>query len=295
MEIRFWGTRGSIPAPGPQTLEFGGNTSCLEVVLDSGRRVVIDSGTGIRALGDHLKTTVATVRMHLLFTHNHWDHLIGLPFFFPIYREDTEILVDGWPLAFQALKRIFDDHMGDGFFPVAFDQLKSHIIFLNKIARQPLVVDEVTIDSFPLNHPQGCLGFRFREGDQTLVFITDNELGMNGGHRFPDFVKFVDRADLLIHDAQYLPEEMPAHRGWGHSTYEEAVHLALEAGVKTLLLTHHDPSRTDEQVRNIVKRARQLAAASGGTLTIDGAREGAEYFLPEGQSFTKLATSRRKR
>ncbi len=297
MEIRFWGTRGSIPAPGPQTMEFGGNTTCLEVVLESGRRVVIDAGTGIRVLGEHLKTMVATVRMHLLFTHNHWDHLIGLPFFFPIYRADSEILVDGWPLAFQALKRIFDDHMGDGFFPVAFDQLKSHITFINKIARHPLVLDEAIIDTIPLNHPQGCLGFRFREGGHTLVFITDNELGLNGGHRFPDFVKFAERADLLIHDAQYLPEEMPAHRGWGHSTYEEAVRLGLEAGVKTLLLTHHDPSRTDEQVHEIINRARELAAVSGGTLTIDGAREGAEFFLPERQSLTKrhLATSTRKR
>jgi phosphoribosyl 1,2-cyclic phosphodiesterase len=297
MEIRFWGARGSIPSPGPQTLEFGGNTTCLEVVLDSGRRIVIDAGTGIRLLGNHLMTTVATVRIHLLFTHNHWDHLIGLPFFLPIYREDSEILVDGWPLAFQALKRIFDDHMGDGFFPVAFDQLKSHITFLNQIARHPLVLDEVTIDTIPLNHPQGCLGFRFRQGSHTLVFITDNELGLENGYRFPDFVKFAERADLLIHDAQYLPEEIAAHRGWGHSTYEEAVRLALEAGVKTLLLTHHDPGRTDEQVRNIVSRARQLVAASGGRLAIDGAREGEVFLLPEKESLTARppAVSRRQR
>jgi len=297
MEIRFWSTRGSIPAPGPQTLEFGGNTTCLEVVLESGRRIVIDAGTGIRALGDHLKTQVATVRLHLLFTHNHWDHLSGLPFFLPIYREDSEILVDGWPLAFQALKRIFDDHMGDGFFPVAFDQLKSHIIFINEIARQPLILDEVIIDTIPLNHPQGCLGFRFREAGHTLVFMTDNELGMNGSHRFPNFVKFVENADILVHDAQYLPEEISAHRGWGHSTFEEAVRLGLEAGVKTLLLTHHDPSRTDEQVRDIIDRARQLAAASGGMLTIDGAREGDVFYLPERQPLAKqhLATSRPKR
>lgn len=296
MKIRFWGTRGSIPSPGPQTLEFGGNTTCLEVVLDSGRRIVIDGGTGLRLLGDHLKTAVATVRIHLLFTHNHWDHLIGLPFFLPIYREDSEILVDGWPLAFQALKRIFDDHMGDGFFPVAFEQLKCHLTFLNKIAREPLVLDDVYIDTIPLNHPQGCLGFRFQEGNHTLVFITDNELGQEGGYRFPDFVKFAQGADLLIHDAQYLPEEISCHRGWGHSTYEEAVRLALEAGVKTLLLTHHDPGRTDDQVRKIVNRAQKLAATSGGVLTIDAAREGEVFFLTERELPIErpLATSRRK-
>jgi phosphoribosyl 1,2-cyclic phosphodiesterase len=297
MEIRFWGTRGSIPAPGPSTLEFGGNTTCLEVVLRSGRRIVIDGGTGIRLLGESLKTMVATVRLHLLLTHNHWDHLIGLPFFLPIYREDSEIQIDGWPLAFQALKRVFDDHMGDGFFPVAFEQLKAHITFVNKIARHPQVLDDVHIEALPLNHPQGCLGFRFQEEGQTLVFITDNELGLDGGYRFPDFVKFAKDADLLIHDAQYLPEEMPVHRGWGHSTYEEAVHLALEAGVKTLLLTHHDPSRTDEQVRDILRRAREMAAAAGGKLTVDGAREGDVLYLPAGDVVTgrPLAASRRKR
>jgi phosphoribosyl 1,2-cyclic phosphodiesterase len=297
MEIRFWGTRGSIPSPGPSTLEFGGNTTCLEVVLRTGRRIVIDGGTGIRLLGEHLRTSVATVRLHLLLTHNHWDHLIGLPFFLPIYREDSEIQIDGWPLAFQALKRVFDDHMGDGFFPVAFEQLKAHISFKNKIAREPQVLDGVQIEALPLNHPQGCLGFRFQEEGQTLVFITDNELGLDGGYRFPDFVKFARGADVLIHDAQYLPEEMPAHRGWGHSTFEETVHLALEAGAKSLLLTHHDPGRSDEQVREILRRARKIAAAAGGKLTIDGAREGKAIYLPAGEAAAgrRLSASHRKK
>jgi ribonuclease BN (tRNA processing enzyme) len=277
-------------------LEFGGNTTCLEIVLRSGRRIVIDGGTGIRLLGEHLQTTVATIRIHLFLTHNHWDHLIGLPFFFPIYREDSEILIDGWPLAYQAMQRVFDDHMGDGFFPVAFDELKAHTSFLNKISRNPLVLDDAHIDAMPLNHPQGCLGFRFREDDQTLVFITDNELGLDGGYRFPDFVKFAQGADLLIHDAQYLPEDMPMHRGWGHSSYEEAVQLALEAGAKTLLLTHHDPGRTDARIRDIIKRARRQVQASGENLIVDAAREGSLFPLPAvaAGSDRRLAGSRRK-
>jgi phosphoribosyl 1,2-cyclic phosphodiesterase len=281
MEIRFWGTRGSIPSPGPHTLEFGGNTTCVEILLDSGRRIVIDAGTGIRQLGEHLKTSVATVRLHLLLTHNHWDHLLGLPFFDPIYREDSELLIDGWPLAFQALTRVFDDHMGDGFFPVGFDQLKARISFINRLARGPLVLDDVHIDAMPVNHPQGCLGFRLREGDQTLVFITDNELGQDEGRRFGDFARFAQDCDLLIHDAQYLPEEMPEHRGWGHSTYEEAVRLGVQAGAKRLLLTHHDPRRTDKEVKHIVQQARRLVAGQRRAPKIDAAREGASYQLPE--------------
>lgn len=281
MEIRFWGTRGSIPAPGPHTLEFGGNTTCVEIIPASGRRVVIDAGTGMRLLGDRLKETGKPVSLHLLLTHNHWDHLLGLPFFAPIYDEDTEIIVDGWPHAFQALTRVFDDHMGNGFFPVAFDQLKARIDFLNRVARVPIDLEGVKIDAIPLNHPQGGLGYRLREGENSLVFITDNELGAGGGRRFREFVQFVKGCDLLVHDAQYLPQEMAQHRGWGHSTYEEAVALALEAGVQRLLLTHHDPGRSDAQVRQIVELARQLAASEGaGTLQIDAAREGSSYQIP---------------
>jgi phosphoribosyl 1,2-cyclic phosphodiesterase len=281
MEIRFWGTRGSIPSPGPDTLEFGGNTTCVEILLESGRRILIDAGTGIRLLGERLKNSGAPVKLHLLLTHNHWDHLLGLPFFDAIYREDSDLLIDGWPLAFQALTRVFDDHLGDGVFPVAFDQLKARISFINRLARGPLNLEDVQIDAIPANHPQGCLGFRFREGDQVMVFITDNELGQDGGRRLRDFALFAQDCDLLIHDAQYIPEDMPEHRGWGHSTYEEAVRLAVEARAKRLLLTHHDPGRTDAGVRRIVQQARKLVAGRRPALYIDAAREGASYRLPE--------------
>jgi phosphoribosyl 1,2-cyclic phosphodiesterase len=279
MEIRFWGTRGSIPAPGPHTLEFGGNTTCVEIILTSGRRVVIDAGTGLRLLGEYLNTENDQVRLHLLLTHNHWDHLLGLPFFKPIYREDTEILVDGWPLAFQAMTRIFDDHLGDGFFPVAFDQLKARISFINRVARGPLVLDGVRIEALSLNHPQGCLGFKFQENARVLVFITDNELGLQGGRSWDDFVQFVSGADLLIHDAQYLPEEIACHRGWGHSTFDEVVRLAVDGGVRQVLLTHHDPSRTDLKVRHLVERAREIARSAGVSPHLDAAREGVHLTL----------------
>ncbi|MBI4794331.1 MAG: MBL fold metallo-hydrolase, partial [Deltaproteobacteria bacterium] len=271
----------SIPAPGSLTLEFGGNTTCLEIIPNSGPRIVIDAGTGMRLLGESLRKAGLPVSFHLFLTHNHWDHLLGLPFFAPIYNEDTEIIVDGWPHAFQALTRVFDNHLGNGFFPVAFDQLKARIDFLNRVARHPLSLGGVTIDSIPLNHPQGGLGYRVREGENSLVFITDNELGAGDGRRFREFVHFAKGCNLLIHDAQYLPEEMAEHRGWGHSTYEEVVTLALEAGVKRLLLTHHDPGRSDDQVHQIVERARKFAASHGaGALTLDAAREGSSYHIP---------------
>ncbi len=280
MEIKFWGTRGSIPSPGPDTLEFGGNTSCVEVILASGHRVVIDGGTGFRLLGKKLKENGTPSRFHLLLTHGHWDHLLGIPFFSPVYQAGTEILVDGWPPAFQAMTKVFDNHMGDGFFPVAFEELKAHIVHLDHLAHGILEVNPARIDAISLNHPQGGLGFRFREGPHTMVFITDNELGVDNGARFPEFVDFCAGCDLLIHDAQYLQADMPERRGWGHSTYEEAVDLAIRAGARHLLLTHHDPSRSDMEVKHLVDQARQMAQGHKLPLLIDGAREGACYRIP---------------
>jgi phosphoribosyl 1,2-cyclic phosphodiesterase len=280
MEIKFWGTRGSIPAPGPHTLEFGGNTTCVEVVLDNGHRVVIDGGTGMRLLGQHFIENNISCRFHLLLTHGHWDHLLGIPFFEPIYQESTKVFVDGWPPAFQAMTRVFDSHMGDGFFPVAFDHLKARIDYLNTLAQAPLDLDGVLIDSIRLNHPQGGLAFRFREGKHTMVFITDNELSAAKGRRIPEFVEFARGCDLLIHDAQYLPAEFPERRGWGHSTYVEVMQLAQQAEVHNLLLTHHDPGRSDAAVEKIVAQTREMAAGHRNPHYIDAAREGACYRLP---------------
>jgi phosphoribosyl 1,2-cyclic phosphodiesterase len=280
MEIKFWGTRGSIPAPGAQTLEFGGNTTCVEVILANGHRVVIDGGTGLRLLGQHLIENKLSCHFHLLLTHGHWDHLLGIPFFDPIYHESTKVIVDGWPPAFQAMTRVFDSHMGDGFFPVAFDHLKAKIDYLNTLAAGTLDLDGVLIDAMRLNHPQGGLAFRFREGQHTMVFLTDNELGAARGRRIPEFVEFCRGCDLLIHDAQYLPSEIGERRGWGHSTFEEVVALAQEAEAHNLILTHHDPSRSDADIKEIVARSREMAAQQNGLHFIDAAREGACFRLP---------------
>ena len=279
MEIKFWGTRGSIPAPGRNSLEFGGNTTCVEVTLNNGQRVVIDGGTGLRLLGQHLLEKDEPCRFHLLLTHGHWDHLLGIPFFEPIYHESTKVIVDGWPPAFQAMTRVFDSHMGDGFFPVAFDHLKARIDYLNTLAHGVLDLDGVLIDSMRLNHPQGGLAFRFREGKHSMVFITDNELSAAKGRRIPEFVEFARGCDLLIHDAQYLPEEIAQRRGWGHSTYEEVVNLAQQAEVHNLLLTHHDPSHSDADVERIVTLARDMVAGRPNPHLIDAAREGACFML----------------
>ncbi len=181
MIVRFWGTRGSIAAPGKDTTVYGGNTTCVEVILGGGRRVVIDAGTGIRLLGRRLEEEMERVEIHLLITHIHWDHVLGFPFFGPVYKESTRLFIDGYPSCMKGLRYAFDNHMGDGFFPVRFDELKAQVHYLDTLSRGPLEIEGTLIETIPLQHPQGGFGYRFTEGDKTLVFITDNELSEEAG------------------------------------------------------------------------------------------------------------------
>ncbi len=281
MYIKFWGTRGSIATPGPDTVKYGGNTACVEVVSNTGKRVVIDAGTGIRALGDELIKSGQPVHLTLLLTHTHWDHILGMAFFKPIYMDTTVINIDGCPKAFWGLANIFDDRKGNGFFPVAFDELKARIRHLEKVPQGSLQLGDLTIEGIETNHPQGGMGFKIRENGRCLVFLTDNELSDKAplGRRPVDFAHFTQGCDLLIHDAQYLPEEIEAHQGWGHSSFADAVNLALMAQVPQLILFHHDPGRTDREIREIEARARKLVKAQKSSLEVSAAKEGETILL----------------
>ena len=276
MKLRFWGTRGSVPAPGKDTIVYGGNTSCVEITLETGRKIIIDSGTGIRALGEEFLKNEETVDILLLITHIHWDHVSGFPFFGPIHDPTARITVDGSPYCMKGLKTPFDQEMG--FFPVKFGDIKAKINYLDTLNRGPLEIDGVVIDTIPLQHPQGGMGFRFRDGKKKIVFITDNELTdeMIDGRQPEDYIKFCEDADILIHDAQYTLEEVEERRGWGHSDYLSALHLATEACAKQLILFHHDPSRKDPEIASFVDHCRDVAAKSNTDIIVDAAKEGSE-------------------
>ncbi len=276
MKITFWGTRGSIAVPGPDTVVFGGNTTCVEVTLESGRTVVIDAGTGIRPLGDALRQRPGPTHIHLLITHIHWDHLIGFPFFDPLYQEDTHIIVDGWGRCMEGLKSVFSNHVLDGTFPVRFEDLSARFEASDRLSKGKLVLDGTVIDSQPLQHPQGGVGFRFTEGAKKFVFLTDNELLDKGwrGSSYKDFVRFSRDADLLVHDCQYLTEEMEIRRGWGHSDVQSVTRLAREAGVKRLVLFHHDPRRTDRDVEAMTKSCSDILAGNRSSIEVSAAKEG---------------------
>ncbi len=281
MKIKFWGTRGSIAVPGKDTTFYGGNTTCLEVTLESGRKIIVDAGTGIRRLGEQFRASGDPVDIHLLITHIHWDHVLGFPFFAPIFDPATKIMIDGYPTCMKGLRYTFDNKMGDGFFPVRFDDLKATIDYREDIQKKPLHIDGAVIDTITINHPQGGFGYRFQEGDTKVVFITDNELpekGDKSAHR-KECVRFCEGADVLIHDAQYTPEEIEERRGWGHSDYLSTVDLGMEASVGRLMLFHHDPTRKDPEITAIKEACDNYVSKTGVKLEIEAAVEESEITL----------------
>ncbi len=281
MRVTFWGTRGSIAVPGKDTTLYGGNTTCLEVDLRSGSKVIIDAGTGIRALGQKLAATGERIDIHLLITHIHWDHILGFPFFAPIHEPTSRILIDGFHTCMKGLRYTFDNKMGDGFFPIQFDDLKAEIHYLDRLNRGSLEIGDTLIDRIPLQHPQGGFGFRIREGKRSLVFVTDNELRADAwaGSTPEEYVAFCRDADILIHDAQYTSQEIEERRGWGHSDYQATLELAFQSGVKRLILFHHDPSRKDPEVTAMTGLCRELARRHKSIVRIEAAQENSHVEL----------------
>lgn len=286
MQVTFWGTRGSIAAPGPHTMHYGGNTSCVEVRLDDGTLIIFDAGTGIRSLGDALLTRGCAVHAHLFLSHAHWDHIQGIPFFTPGFVEGTELSILGPEHAHLTLEKIVTDQMRSPYFPIPMHAMSARIDFV-KLGEGSLwkLPGGATIEACIVNHPGRALGYRLSAEGKVLVYTTDNEPFGNSpaSHHLvapPNHLALARNADLLIQDAQYTPEEYAPHRvGWGHSTYLDALHLAQEANAKRLVLFHHDPSHNDAEIDYILAQCRLwikqhqlpfacMAAAEGMQITL---------------------------
>ncbi|MEZ4400637.1 MAG: MBL fold metallo-hydrolase [Kofleriaceae bacterium] len=265
LSVRFHGVRGSIAAPGIATAQVGGNTSCVEVVAGA-TRIVFDAGTGLRALGDRLVTNGPSATTVLL-SHLHWDHIQGLPFFTPLYVPGNWIEVVTGANGVMPLEAALRRQMSAPFFPVEFDEVRPQLRWREPRVGEPFNVDDVRVTMAKLNHPDPVYGYRLDYAGASVVYATDTE---HFACVDPALVRLAARADVLIYDAQYTPEEYPGKVGWGHSTWEAAVALASAAGVRRLVLFHHDPRRSDEQVAAIEARAAlarpRTSAAREGTL-----------------------------
>lgn len=277
MLVTLWGTRGSVPSPGPSTVRYGGNTPCVEVQLSDGTELILDAGTGIRALGHRLVASGRPRPIFVLMSHAHWDHVHGFPFFEPAYRRGWEIHVAGWSHSIRAIKDLLYAQMDGLSFPVEFGQLRADIDFMD-LGDSVTHIHSATLQLGLCSHPGGCCSFRISaEGEGTLMHVTDNELlagGRDGDARRDALTSLFSGVDVLIHDAHFLPEELESHAGWGHSSYQEAIDVAASAGVKRLILFHHHPDRTDEQMDELTWRAQEHIRRSGYDLQCDAAREG---------------------
>jgi len=266
--IRFWGVRGSIATPGAATANVGGNTSCVEVRCGE-ELFVLDAGTGLRGLGDDLMRR-GERQAEILLSHLHWDHIQGLPFFVPLYVPGTELTLRGPAWGGGGLEGALRRQMSSPGFPVEFADVGARVT-LQELAHGSRFASGATrVQAAKLNHPGGVLGYRIEHGGKSVVYATDTE---HWACVDPALLQLAQDADVLIYDAQYTPEEYPTKVGWGHSTFEAASELAKRAGVKRLVLFHHDPRRDDAAVAELESRARRsftdvVAAREGMVLDV---------------------------
>jgi len=271
LSVRFWGVRGSLPTPGPDTVIYGGNTSCLEIRADD-RLIIIDLGSGVRPLGDWLAANdlkkFGKIKADIFLTHTHWDHIMGFPMFTPIYLPGTELKITS-PVSLEGedIKEIIENQLSYKYWPVRAQELAAKIEY-NQLKEETIDLgDGITIKTKFLNHPIFCLGYRVNYQNKSIATIYDHEPFRNlfadeetvkegeaaAAEENEKVRQFIKGADIVIHDAQYTDEEYRNHTGWGHCSYKHAIQTADGMGVKQFVLFHHEPTRTDSQLEHLKK------------------------------------------
>jgi phosphoribosyl 1,2-cyclic phosphodiesterase len=283
LTLTFWGTRGSIPTPGPDTVRYGGNTPCVELRTAENWLIILDAGTGIRELGRALlaRGDGEPIAGDIFLTHAHWDHIQGIPFFAPLFRKGNHFTIWGSRSLQTSIGRVVRDQMSPVVFPVSFEELQARIDF-QELTEERRAGRGYEVSAIPVRHPGGAMGYRFTTGNaggRALVYVSDNELSPEA--RYEDapgwrakLVEFVRGASVLVHDTMYTAGEYASFVGWGHSTHDQAVELALDADVERLVLFHHRPERTDDEVDRCLERCRASVARRGRALEVVAAAEG---------------------
>jgi phosphoribosyl 1,2-cyclic phosphodiesterase/FixJ family two-component response regulator len=291
--VRFWGVRGSIPSPGPETVYYGGNTSCVEVRAD-GELIILDAGTGIRPLGQHLAKEFEghPIQITILISHTHWDHIQGFPFFSPAYDPRNRVRIWAFEGPRKGLESTLSIQMESPYFPISMQEMPGHIEF-TELKTLEFDIGKVKVKAAFMNHPGICVGYRLYTQAGSVAYFPDNELfsrmrgkgsqdspqtafGRKQDHSLKDFIS---GADVIISDAQYDADEYANHIGWGHSCVDDVVPLAMSAQVKKLFLFHHDPDHDDAKIAQMLASARKHAEHRGGGIQVEAAREGLEVVL----------------
>jgi CheY-like chemotaxis protein/phosphoribosyl 1,2-cyclic phosphodiesterase len=306
MRVRFWGTRGSIATPGPGTNHFGGNTSCVEVLTDNGALLIFDCGTGAHRLGAELMAKGnKAFHANILLGHTHWDHIQGFPFFTPAFVKGNSAAIYGPEGSGGSLHHVLAGQMEFTYFPVELDQLPAAISY-HDLTEGIYTISGVRVATQFLNHPAMTLGYRIEADGVALVYLVDHEpfsdelwragaepgqvesILHDGDRRH---AKFMADADIIIHDAQYTPEEYVSKKTWGHSTFDYVVQIASAAGVQRVALTHHDPGHDDDFVADIEHKARSLALQCATGLEVFCAYEGCELVLEPHSALQSYVTA----
>jgi phosphoribosyl 1,2-cyclic phosphodiesterase len=279
MIIKCWGSRGSIPVSGKTYLKYGGDTTCIEIRTKSDDVIIVDAGTGVRRLGNQLVRENRR-KFHFIFTHAHWDHVMGFPYFKPLYFKNSEFWMHRCPFHSKFVESILSKVMAPPNFPVKYSDIKAKMRY-EEACPKDFEIGSVQVVPIPLSHPNNGSGYKFIEDGKTFVFLTDNELGHvhRGGRPYHDYMEFSSEADLLFHDAEYTPREYATFIDWGHSVYTDVLRLAFEANVKRLGLFHLNQDRTDRGMDKIVIDCRKTIAAEGRRLKCFGVRSNMKFEL----------------
>ena len=293
MKIKFWGVRGSIPSPGPNTQRYGGNTTCIEVRTDDNDLIILDGGTGIFPLAQTLLKELP-VTAHIFNTHSHWDHIQGLPFFIPIFIPGNTIYLYGAfdPISGAGPERIMNIQMQYSYFPVREAEIQSRMHYLTVMPHEVIKIGSTTITPSLLNHPVVDLGYRIECKGKSMFFTGDHEPHYNiydhSDDGYEEYQSLIDEqkasivdaikgVDILIADSSYTIDEYPSKKGWGHGTFDSCIELAKAAGAKILYCTHHEPTRSDDDLEKVFAEA--VARHACKDLEIRLAREGDEITI----------------
>lgn len=277
-EVRFWGVRGSIASPGTSHDRYGGNTSCVTIRLALDEYIIFDAGTGIREFGNYLVRLGLPVRLHLMITHAHWDHIQGLPFFRPAYLPQNTVEIYGCDQATVKFEKVIADQMKNTYFPVPLETMQAQRHF-NTLDEGDYEVAGHHVRTMHLNHPGTTIGYRVTVRGKSMVYLCDNELNEDKPLVRERISAFIRGADLVVADAQYVPSDFPEKLGWGHSNYRDVIEVALDSEVRRLVLTHHDPDRSDDALDAMIRESRLSIAERRGDMQCMAAMEGTTLYL----------------
>ncbi len=293
MKIRFWGVRGSIASPGPKTVRYGGNTTCIEIRTDTNELIIIDAGTGIFPLSQSLLAELP-LTANVLITHSHWDHIQGLPFFIPNFIPGNVLRLHGAfdPVSGNGIEQVMSVQLQYSYFPVREAELKARMEYVTLTPEQTILIGTAAVTPFLLNHPVINFGYRIECAGKSVFFTGDHEPPYNiyetTDEEFSEYQQFVDEkaraiahamqgVDVLIADCSYTTQEYPAKKGWGHGTFDSSVEYARQAGSKLLFCTHHEPTRSDDALEAAFAQVLAAHPVRSGELDIRLAREGDVY------------------